>query len=430
MDFFACPEFFTIVLELAQGGDLFDKLSKLRTYTERDARYVAEDILTAISFIHSKGFVHRDMKPENLLIGNNTIKVADFGFAKNMSDAPTHAGLVSRCGTPAYVSPEFVNCNPYGKPVDIWACGVILYILLGGYQPFQGTERHLLFRKIRAGDYEFHNEHWGLISVEAKQLITRMLTIDPKVRFTANDALNSSWMAIDDRSKSISSRNLNSTIKGIRKFNAKRKLKGLMHMANFVKRLHGWDPDTVSFMPEDTTAVSTNSESRILDNGKIGQKFDDIYSLVSEIKARDNTIVWRGVKKKSEEELAVKIIKRNNSTSDDAMVLNEVAILQSLRHRYVVKMHNYFEESSRFLLVLEFMQGGDVLDRILKISKYTEKDARGLSKALLSAIEYIHSCKIAHRGMFKTRVKVLFKLTCASMMKSHIASNSTTIRLL
>jgi len=394
VDFFVSPKIFNVVLELAKGGDLFDKLSKRKFYTEKDARSVAKDVLTAISYIHSKNYVHRDMKPENLLLAADNedsegVIVADFGFTKNISDAPTPAGLVTRCGTPAYVGPELISGTPYGKPVDMWACGVVLYLLLGGYQPFQGKDHRQIFSKIRAADFVFHEKYWEPISVEAKQLITRMLAIDPEVRITADDALNSSWMAISDSNDSISSTHLDSTVKGLGKFRAKRKLKAVMHMANFVRKLPFWDPGAVSFMPEKTTAdTSSNTHN-----------FDDIYSLKSEVIKGSQSVIWKGVEKVSGETFAFKVIRRNNSGTGDANVLSEVAILQSIRHKYVVKLHNYFEESSRFLMVMEFMPGGDVFERIADNTFYTEKDARELCKGLLCAIEYIHSCKIAHRDL-------------------------------
>jgi len=283
--------------------------------------------------------------------------------------------------------------------VDMWSCGVILYMLLGGYQPFHANDGQKLFRQILSADYEFTKKYWGPISVEAKQLITRMLAIDPKARITANDALNSSWMAISDSDMSISSRNLESTIAGFQNFNGKRKLKGAMHLVNIVRKLPFWNSRRSSFMSSDTTTSKTEPESKNLEGGKISQKFDDIYSLVSEVSEKGNTTVWKGLRKKNSELLAIKVIRREDSALDDADVLNEVAILNSLRHKYVVQIHDYFEESSRFLLVMEFVSGGDVFDRILKNVKYTESNAQELSRALITAIQYIHSCSVAHRDL-------------------------------
>jgi len=397
VDFFVSPETLYVVLELARGGDLFDSIARRKFFSEKDARAVAKELLMANSYMHSKDIVHRDMKPENLLLGDSTdvVKVGDFGFAKNIHDGPTPAGLVTRCGTPAYVAPELVVGNPYKTDVDIWGCGVILYLLLGGYLPFQGKGQ-VLFRQILASDFEFHKEYWGPISVEAKQLITRMLAIDPKVRITADDALNSSWMAISDDNQNLSSRHLISAVEGLKKFNARRRLKGVMHMANIVQALPFFKTSRVSFMPTSTTG-SGLSNSQSSENGK--QEFNLFYTLLEELKSKGDITVWTGLEKKTRKPYTVRIIKRGNSTSDDAEILNEVAILASLRHQYVVKLHDYFEETSRFLLVTELMDGGDVFDRILKIHKYTEKSAQVLARSLLTAVEYIHSCGIAHRDL-------------------------------
>jgi len=417
VDFFASSTHFNVVLELARGGDLFDSLARRKSYTERDARSVAKDILTAVSYIHSTDFVHRDMKPENLLLADheNGVKVGDFGFARSMSDAPTPAGLVTRCGTLSYAAPEILMCAPYGKPVDVWGCGVVLYILLGGCMPFYGKGQFIM-RQITAADFEFNEDRFGPISVEAKQLITRMLALDPKGRITATEALNSSWMAISDSNLSMSSTHLDSTIKGLQKFNAKRKLKAVMHMANIVKKLPFWDSRTLTFMPDNTITSSANSDSKTLESGKIGQHFDDMYSLLSKLQAKDDTTLWKGVAKESGKPFAIKVILRNNSTTDDADVLREVAILHSLRHKHVVKLHDYFEESSRFLLVMESTNGGNVTDRILKNTKYTEKHARELSLALLTAVEYIHSRGVAHRDL-KPQNLLLEALNCDSGVK-------------
>eukprot|EP00555_Chaetoceros_dichaeta_P003563 CAMPEP_0198251994 /NCGR_PEP_ID=MMETSP1447-20131203/2635_1 /TAXON_ID=420782 /ORGANISM="Chaetoceros dichaeta, Strain CCMP1751" /LENGTH=688 /DNA_ID=CAMNT_0043937135 /DNA_START=14 /DNA_END=2080 /DNA_ORIENTATION=- len=420
VDFFVSPEFYHVILELARGGDLFDKLAKRNSYTERDARYLAKDILTAISYIHSKDFVHRDLKPENLLLEDDAddaigVKVADFGFAKNLSDAPTPAGLVTRCGTPAYVAPELIRGIPYGKSVDVWGCGVILFLLLGGKQPFRGKEQQDIYRKIIAGDFTFHTKCWDPISIEAKQLITRMLAVDPKLRITADDALNSSWMAINDENESISLAHLDFAIEGLRKVNAKRRFKAAAIATTLARRLPTWDPSRVSFTSEDTAdaipgdtmncisnkkSVRNSSQgSKTLDKGNIGQEFDDIYFLQSELKNGNLSTVWKGEKKSSGEIVAIKVIARKNSIKNDADVLSEVAILHSLRHKYVVKLHNYFEEPSRFLMIMEFMSGGDVINRVRENSSYTEKDTRELSKSLLTAIAYIHSCDVAHRDI-------------------------------
>jgi calcium/calmodulin-dependent protein kinase I len=108
--------------------------------------------------------------------------------------------LKTRCGTPAFVAPEVLIGEPYTETVDMWGVGVILYLLIGGYPPFRDDHHRGLFRKIRAGDFVFHEAYWGTVSVEAKQLISSLLTVDPQYRYTAEQALDASWMHMKDQS--------------------------------------------------------------------------------------------------------------------------------------------------------------------------------------------------------------------------------------
>lgn len=132
VDFFTSEKTFHVVLELARGGDVFGRLSKRLTYKETDARTLARNLLSSVEFIHSKAYVHRDLKPENLLLkdladDSNGLMVADFGFAKKNPDGM----LKTRCGTPAFVAPEICKGVTYGEKIDVWSCGVILFLLLG-----------------------------------------------------------------------------------------------------------------------------------------------------------------------------------------------------------------------------------------------------------------------------------------------------------
>ena len=148
------------------------------------------------------------------------IKIADFGFAKRVTDE--HC-LLTQCGTPGYVAPEILHGVPYGTKADMWSLGVITYILLGGYPPFIEQNQRELFRKIKKGQYEFHPEYWGSVSREAKDLISRLLTVDPNSRMNANSALNSSWILGQDTQ--LENFDLGGNLQQFRKYNAKRKLR-------------------------------------------------------------------------------------------------------------------------------------------------------------------------------------------------------------
>ncbi|XP_016520740.1 calcium/calmodulin-dependent protein kinase type II delta 1 chain isoform X9 [Poecilia formosa] len=185
-----------------------------------------QQILEAVLHCHQMGVVHRDLKPENLLLASKlkgaAVKLADFGLAIEVQgDQQAWFGFA---GTPGYLSPEVLRKDPYGKPVDMWACGVILYILLVGYPPFWDEDQHRLYQQIKAGAYDFPSPEWDTVTAEAKDLINKMLTINPAKRVTAADALKHPWIC--QRSTVASMVHRQETVECLKKFNARRKLKG------------------------------------------------------------------------------------------------------------------------------------------------------------------------------------------------------------
>ncbi|KFV47871.1 Serine/threonine-protein kinase DCLK3, partial [Gavia stellata] len=185
-----------LILEYVPGGDLFDAIIESVKFTEHDAAVMITDLCEALVYIHSKSIVHRDLKPENLLVQHNadkstTLKLADFGLAKQVTKP-----IFTVCGTPTYVAPEILAEKGYGLEVDMWAAGVILYILLCGFPPFRSQERDQeeLFQIIQLGHYEFLSPYWDNISAAAKDLITRLLIVDPQKRYTARQVLQHPWI--------------------------------------------------------------------------------------------------------------------------------------------------------------------------------------------------------------------------------------------
>lgn len=187
-----------LIFDLITGGELFEDIVAREYYSEADASHCIQQILEAVLHCHQMGIVHRDLKPENLLLASKNkgaaVKLADFGLAIEVEgDQQAWFGFA---GTPGYLSPEVLRKDPYAKPVDLWACGVILYILLVGYPPFWDEDQHRLYQQIKAGAYDFPSPEWDTVTPEAKDLINKMLTINPAKRISATEALKHPWISV------------------------------------------------------------------------------------------------------------------------------------------------------------------------------------------------------------------------------------------
>nr|XP_031540130.1 serine/threonine-protein kinase DCLK2 [Vicugna pacos] len=188
-----------LVMELVKGGDLFDAITSSTKYTERDGSAMVYNLASALRYLHALSIVHRDIKPENLLVceypdGTKSLKLGDFGLA-TVVEGP----LYTVCGTPTYVAPEIIAETGYGLKVDIWAAGVITYILLCGFPPFR-SENNLqedLFDQILAGKLEFPAPYWDNITDSAKELISQMLQVNAEARCTAGQILSHPWVSDD-----------------------------------------------------------------------------------------------------------------------------------------------------------------------------------------------------------------------------------------
>ncbi|XP_056232775.1 calcium/calmodulin-dependent protein kinase (CaM kinase) II beta 1 isoform X3 [Seriola aureovittata] len=228
--------FHYLLFDLVTGGELFEDIVAREYYSEADASHCIQQILEAVLHCHQMGVVHRDLKPENLLLAskckNAAVKLADFGLAIEVQgDQQAWFGFA---GTPGYLSPEVLRKEAYGKPVDIWACGVILYILLVGYPPFWDEDQHKLYQQIKAGAYDFPSPEWDTVTPEAKNLINQMLTINPAKRINAQEALKHPWVC--QRSTVASMMHRQETVECLKKFNARRKLKGAILTTMLVSR--------------------------------------------------------------------------------------------------------------------------------------------------------------------------------------------------
>lgn len=191
---------FYIVLEYLEGGELTDRILSMESLPEHTIKFLFYQIVLAVQYLHSKGITHRDLKPQNVLlesqIPKSRVKVSDFGLSKIVTNETL---LTTMCGTPAYLAPEIWNVNNqnYDKKVDVWSLGVILFYMFAKELPFESDNRGDLQKLILCGNYSFNSKVWGRITKEAKDLIGKMLTIDPKDRISIDDVLRHEWIVKD-----------------------------------------------------------------------------------------------------------------------------------------------------------------------------------------------------------------------------------------
>eukprot|EP00944_MAST-04C_sp_MAST-4C-sp1_P012946 g12946.t1 len=189
-----------LMVELCRGGDLFDRIAQKETYDESEAADVVRQVAQALKYLHDHNIVHRDLKPENLIYkekAGNVLKLTDFGLAKYIDSEATTNISEKPCGTPIYVAPEVLTASPvYSPKVDMWSLGVLAYILLCGFPPFDADENDLadLFQVIKAGKYNFLSPYWDDVSKSAKDLISKLLEVNPEVRYSARQVLSHPWI--------------------------------------------------------------------------------------------------------------------------------------------------------------------------------------------------------------------------------------------
>eukprot|EP01060_Flectonema_neradi_P002245 TRINITY_DN11366_c0_g2_i1.p1 TRINITY_DN11366_c0_g2~~TRINITY_DN11366_c0_g2_i1.p1 ORF type:complete len:480 (+),score=66.47 TRINITY_DN11366_c0_g2_i1:83-1441(+) len=212
-----------IIMDLMEGGMLFDQIVRQKHYSETSAAVVLRNLLSALKHMHERGIAHRDLKPENIMLTVKSdithCKIVDFGFAEKCPP-----NLSKCCGTPLYIAPEILNCglfktgDEYGLECDMWSLGVIAYILLCGYPPFRGRSTNEQFKAIVRGRYSYPaNKVWGVISDPAKEFVSSLLILDTSERATAGQALEAEWII----SSSDPDENLTETVANLVDFNAR-----------------------------------------------------------------------------------------------------------------------------------------------------------------------------------------------------------------
>ncbi|XP_015185945.1 PREDICTED: phosphorylase b kinase gamma catalytic chain, skeletal muscle/heart isoform isoform X2 [Polistes dominula] len=210
-DVFESSTFIFLIFELCKNGELFDYLTSVVTLSEKKTRYIMRQVFEGVLHVHNQSIVHRDLKPENILLDDNlNVKITDFGFARMLKPGDILSDL---CGTPGYLAPEVLKCNMfenaegYSFEVDVWACGVIMFTLLVGCPPFWHRKQMVMLRNIMEGKYSFTSPEWADITEAPKDLIRKLLVVDPKKRISIKEALEHSFFhTVELKAKSFNAR--------------------------------------------------------------------------------------------------------------------------------------------------------------------------------------------------------------------------------
>lgn len=259
IEFFQTEEEYVLVLELMNGGELFERIEKVEYLTESDARIIIRDVALGIKYLHDNGIVHRDIKPENIVfatVGLTPVKLCDFGLSKILTDNVTE----TPCGTVGYLAPEIAKEMAHNYGVDMWGLGCVLYAMLCGFPAFYDPNIHILTAKVKTGDFDFPAPWWDDVSESAKDLIRHCLRVDPRKRYNINEFLRHPWM-MEDQKPVL-------PLKSPAMFRSGEATINFKSLFDVTMATHRdlMDEDEVTIPPPSTIPVKTNKKAFILGN--------------------------------------------------------------------------------------------------------------------------------------------------------------------
>jgi len=395
VDVFTEGPFSFLVEELVTGGELFDRIVEKTQYNEKEARDLIRTFLNALMYLHNHNIVHRDLKPENLLMAsaddNADVKIADFGFATHISTL-TQSQTVEVLGTPQYMAPEMLNKLKYTEKVDIWSAGVICYVLLGGYLPFYTNDDNLevLFSAIKTGTYHFHPERWSAVSDEAKDMIRKMLTVNPTQRWSAEYLLQHSWFHAHD--SVLQEKDLLPSVERLR--NLRKKFKCAVTKVRALVRLGS------SFKKKSEGELIKPDEKKEVELAEVDHTFSGSYETGAELGRGAFGVVYSVTSKNTNQKFAAKVVDRQKMSKQDLEGLElEIGVMRGLKHKHIVQLYDSFVEPKITYLILELVTGGELFDRIVAKTTYNENDAKQLVVIFLKTLHYMHSHDVVHRDL-------------------------------
>jgi serine/threonine protein kinase len=334
---------------------------------------------------------------------DTSIKIADFGFAKRVVKPNC---LRTLCGTAQYVAPEVLDLQSsgYDQRADMWSVGVVIYILLGGYAPFEGPVQELA-RAICKADYCFHDKYWSDISASAKEMIDHLLQINPKVRLSAENALQCKWMTIEDEALMVT--DLSAAKNQLQKRseeNGRAKMKPVNKYESldmsFTSAL-GTFEEVMSRRGKRTVLDPVTEDTGQIEDSTSGKTFEELYSWGRVIDDEEFWAIHECRQKQSKEIFAVKRVELNDLDPLDAVALQaEITCLKTVvESPYVVKLFDVFDEPDFTYMIMEPLKGGQLIDQIIEKHSYPENDAKLVARKILLGLEHCHSRRIAIRNI-------------------------------
>uniref|UniRef100_A0A8D3DH50 non-specific serine/threonine protein kinase n=1 Tax=Scophthalmus maximus TaxID=52904 RepID=A0A8D3DH50_SCOMX len=390
-----------LILDFLRGGDLFTRLSKEVMFTEEDVKFYLAELALALDHLHSLGIIYRDLKPENILLDEEGhIKITDFGLSKEAIDNDKRA--YSFCGTIEYMAPEVVNRRGHTQSADWWSFGVLMFEMLTGSLPFQGKDRKetmALILKAKLGMPQF-------LSLEVQSLLRALFKRNPANRLGAGP----------DGVEEIKRHRFFASIDWNKLYKREMRPPFKPTVGRPEDTFH-FDPEFTSRTPTDSPGlppsanthqlfrgfsfVATNQNQDTGNHLRGDVAFSDVYELKEEVGQTATSVCRRCLHRVTAVEYSVKIIDRAKKDPSEEIEI----LLRYGQHPNIITLKDVFDDGQRAFLVQDLLRGNELLDRVLTVPNFTERDASDIVCTLAKTVEYLHSLGVVHRDLKPSNIR-------------------------
>eukprot|EP00066_Takifugu_rubripes_P010958 XP_003979241.1 PREDICTED: ribosomal protein S6 kinase alpha-2-like [Takifugu rubripes] len=409
-----------LILDFLRGGDLFTRLSKEVMFTEEDVKFYLAELALALDHLHSLGIIYRDLKPENILLDEDGhIKITDFGLSKEAIDHDKRA--YSFCGTIEYMAPEVVNRRGHAQSADWWSFGVLMYEMLTGSLPFQGKDRKetmALILKAKLGMPQF-------LSPEVQSLLRALFKRNPANRLGAGpdgveEIKRHRFFASIDWNK-LYRKEIRPPFKPTvgrpedtfhfdPEFTSRTPTDspGIPPSANTHQLFRGFSFVATNQIPETTVATVapsrqdvSNAISPIAEHLRGDVAFSDVYELKEEVGQTRTCVLRRCLHRVTAVEYSVKIMERARKDPSEEIEI----LLRYGQHPNIINLKDVFDDGQCVHLVQDLLRGEELLDRVLRLPDFTEREASAITCTLTKTVEYLHSQGVVHRDLKPSNIR-------------------------